>query len=545
MSNTGLAQKELALWALSENWPSTRITKKDLPKISQEELKELVDKRLKMSNFDDLGKNVKGYAVMLYKTQKIMQSDLLHENEQCMQNKKPHKTTTYDAMHNAKNRELNKKLDGGLFATGEKIRADHSQTMNFIDDRLNMSNQNGTNQKSHSNNMANNFDGGFEMDNNINVDPAEYPYNFGGDLIPEADRMANEGDMGFGDNDNGFDLNNNYFLSGHESENKIVNQNAAAKRANDIFDEFLKVDTGRSPIRFDKRRMPDESSKEKDKKTKKKDEGQEKRAKVHVDKDMTGLDMTFMNNTTINPFDNRSILGNSDDVFAPKFQPRAAEEHPPIGRLLNPNAHEVFEKKVVDHLGLIKHSDDVHQKFNSAAKRFRENDRLQSRDRPRFGDGELDHRSASADNNFFQSGQRGLGESGDGGNQPDFDFGNLGLDDGPGGDLFQDGLFNDLDIIMEDSKDVLSDFSSRQGLGLMSDAVELNLPKKKEETLNCLLTELETQETVDFKGFVGRNKDSHAGLHFYNFMMLAGEGKVQVAQGNVLGCGRIDIALAE
>ena len=92
-----------------------------------------------------------------------------------------------------------------------------------------------------------------------------------------------------------------------------------------------------------------------------------------------------------------------------------------------------------------------------------------------------------------------MGESGDGGNQPDFDFGNLGLDDAAGGDFFQDGLFNDLDIIMEDSKDVLSDFSSRQGLSLMTDGVDLNLPKKKEETMNCLLSELETQDTVDFK----------------------------------------------
>ena len=106
--------------------------------------------------------------------------------------------------------------------------------------------------------------------------------------------------------------------------------------------------------------------------------------------------------------------------------------------------------------------------------------------------------SAPANGNYFLLKKRGLGDSEDGRNEPDFDFGNLGLDDNAG-DLFQDGLFNDLDIIMEDSKDLLSDFSSRQGLGLMSEGTDLNLPKKKEETYNCLLADLETQKTVDFE----------------------------------------------
>jgi hypothetical protein len=113
--------------------------------------------------------------------------------------------------------------------------------------------------------------------------------------------------------------------------------------------------------------------------------------------------------------------------------------------------------------------------------------------------------SAPANGNFFLLKKRGLGDSEDGKNEIDFDFGNLGLDDNAG-DLFQDGLFNDLDIIMEDSKDLLSDFSSRQGLGLMSEGADLNLPKKKEETYNCLLAELDTQNTVDFEYFTINKK---------------------------------------
>lgn len=210
-------------------------------------------------------------------------------------------------MHAAKSREIKKKNEGGLFGgTGEKIRRDHSQTMDFIDDKLNMSNQIGTNQKSNSNHMVNNFDGNFEIDNNVGGDPADYPYSYGGDLIPEADRMANEGNFdALGNFVGDFDLGRNYFLSGPGSENKIVNQNAAAKVANDNFEEFCKIDRANSPVRFDKRAFQGEGHEKKEKAGKRKLEETEKRVKIVVDKDMTGLDMTLMNNTTINPFDNR------------------------------------------------------------------------------------------------------------------------------------------------------------------------------------------------------------------------------------------------
>ena len=176
--------------------------------------------------------------------------------------------------------------------------------MNFIDNKISEDKSNprvdNTNQNS---NMIPNFDNPFD-----NTNQNETNYDYGGDMIPVVDDMVNPGmdDPMYGQN-NQFGENNEFFLSGNKDEQRILNQHMVDlnKQVDTDFQDFMnfKEESGtknRPEVKNGTQKKADETQ------TKKQPKAIKKTVKIKTDKDINAsLDLTFMNNTTILPNENR------------------------------------------------------------------------------------------------------------------------------------------------------------------------------------------------------------------------------------------------